>query len=471
MRSGETVSKYFHNVLHSVIRLHGELLKRPEPIPENSIDERWKWFKNCLGALDGTHVKVRVPMSEKPKYRNRKGDISTNVLGVCSQDMQFIYVLLGWEGFAANGRVLRDAIRRTNGLRVPHGYYYFVDAGYTNCTGFFAPFCGQRREMSDDGNDVILEESDDDEANESITSVEPSDEWSAMRMTLAGHIKMDTSKTKGLSQNKRFWTEEEDNKLIESLLELNNDGRFKAEGSFKPGHLKELEKKLHEKLSGCDLLAKPHIESRMKTLKTNFQIVHDMLTGPNCSGFGWDTERKTVTAEKPVWDAYIQSHKEAAPFKLKSFPYYDELSMIFGKDRATGQHAETPADVEEQLQNEGGDYNPDDYASTEDVNNASDNNVDIHSGDLAAALTESTMTLAAVIEKSSARLSKAIVEDLNDKHMQLGEELSRTTTLTIMDRHKVYRLIVQDNALVSYFFSLPDELKDDWAKGILAGTI
>ena len=43
--------------------------------------------------------------------------------------------------------------------------------------------------MPDDGNDLILEESDgDDEVHESITSVEPSDEWSAMRMTLAGHM-------------------------------------------------------------------------------------------------------------------------------------------------------------------------------------------------------------------------------------------------------------------------------------------
>ena len=42
--------------------------------------------------------------------------------------------------------------------------------------------------MPDDGNDVILEESDDDEANESITTVEPSDEWSDMRMNLAGHM-------------------------------------------------------------------------------------------------------------------------------------------------------------------------------------------------------------------------------------------------------------------------------------------
>ncbi|XP_060962712.1 protein ALP1-like isoform X1 [Cannabis sativa] len=154
MRSGETISKYFHNVLHSIIRLHGELLKRPEPVLENSTDERWKWFKNCLGALDGTHIRVRVSMNDKPKYRTRKGEIATNVLGVCSQDLQFIYVLPGWEGSAADGRVLRDAIRRTNGLCVPNGYYYLVDAGYTNCKGFLAPYRGQRYHLNqwEDGN-------------------------------------------------------------------------------------------------------------------------------------------------------------------------------------------------------------------------------------------------------------------------------------------------------------------------------
>ena len=45
IRSGETVSKYFHNVLHSVIRLHGELLKPFEPVHENSTNESWRWFK------------------------------------------------------------------------------------------------------------------------------------------------------------------------------------------------------------------------------------------------------------------------------------------------------------------------------------------------------------------------------------------------------------------------------------------
>ena len=62
-----------------------------------------------------------MPLEDKPRYRNPKGEIATNVLAVCSQDMQFIYVLAGWEGFAVDGRVLQNVISRRNGLRVPHG--------------------------------------------------------------------------------------------------------------------------------------------------------------------------------------------------------------------------------------------------------------------------------------------------------------------------------------------------------------
>lgn len=35
--------------------------------------------------------------------------------------MMFTFVLPGWEGSAADGRVLRDAITRRNGLKVPSG--------------------------------------------------------------------------------------------------------------------------------------------------------------------------------------------------------------------------------------------------------------------------------------------------------------------------------------------------------------
>ncbi|XP_023749531.1 protein ALP1-like [Lactuca sativa] len=147
-RSGETISKIVTRVCNAVIRLHPYLLKKPEPVTENSTDQRWKWLKNCLGALDGTHIKCLVPLKDKPKYRTRKNDIATNVLGVCSQDMQFIYVLLGWEGSTADGRVLRDALLRPHGLKVPRPGYYLVDVGYTNGEGFLAPYRGQRYHLN-----------------------------------------------------------------------------------------------------------------------------------------------------------------------------------------------------------------------------------------------------------------------------------------------------------------------------------
>ena len=43
-----------------------------------------------------------------------------------------------------DGRVLRDAISRPDGLKIPNDQYYLVDAGYTNGKGFLAPYRGQR---------------------------------------------------------------------------------------------------------------------------------------------------------------------------------------------------------------------------------------------------------------------------------------------------------------------------------------
>ena len=64
---------------------------------------------------------VNAPCKDRPKYLTRKGTIAMNVLGECSPEMEFIYVLPCWEGSAHGGRILRDAISRPNGLKVPRG--------------------------------------------------------------------------------------------------------------------------------------------------------------------------------------------------------------------------------------------------------------------------------------------------------------------------------------------------------------
>lgn len=54
-------------------------------------------------------------------YRTRKYDIVVNVLGVCDQIMKIFYVLSGWQGSAADCRVLRDIVTMSHGLKVPQG--------------------------------------------------------------------------------------------------------------------------------------------------------------------------------------------------------------------------------------------------------------------------------------------------------------------------------------------------------------
>lgn len=118
-RSGETVSRQFHTVLKAVMKIGKFYIKQVDPSVTYDGDNKWKWFEGSLGALDGTLIKMTVPVEDRPRYRDRKGDITTNVLATCDPSLRFNYVLPGWEGSASDPRILGDALRRPNGLRVP----------------------------------------------------------------------------------------------------------------------------------------------------------------------------------------------------------------------------------------------------------------------------------------------------------------------------------------------------------------
>jgi hypothetical protein len=51
----------------------------------------------------------------------RKHTTTQNVLAAVNFDLQFTYVLAGWEGSAHDALILRDALERTDGLRVQPG--------------------------------------------------------------------------------------------------------------------------------------------------------------------------------------------------------------------------------------------------------------------------------------------------------------------------------------------------------------
>ncbi|KAA0054852.1 retrotransposon protein [Cucumis melo var. makuwa] len=91
---------------------------------------------------------------------------------------------------------------------------------------------------------------------------------------------------------RHVWTKEKEGTLVECLMELVSIGGWKSDnGTFRLGYLAQLVRMMAEKLPGCQL------------------------------------------------------HPAAKGFLNKLFSYYNELTYVFGRDKATGQFAETFADV------------------------------------------------------------------------------------------------------------------------------
>jgi hypothetical protein len=98
------------------------------------------FFKDCLGAVDGTHITATPPATNIVCYRDRKGGISQNVLIGTTFDMRVCYCMAGWEGSAAEGRIYESA--QAHNFTIPSGMYYLADAGFLNCMSLLVPYRG-----------------------------------------------------------------------------------------------------------------------------------------------------------------------------------------------------------------------------------------------------------------------------------------------------------------------------------------
>lgn len=140
-------------MLVSILILHKHIVKLPTPkttlSPRIALESKYAtFFTDCIGALDGTHIDVSLPLDEQPRYRNRKGHLSQNVLAACNFEMEFTYVLAGWEGSAHDGTVYRDA-HYNQGFITPLGKYWLGDAGYPNTDTILVPYRGTRYHLKE----------------------------------------------------------------------------------------------------------------------------------------------------------------------------------------------------------------------------------------------------------------------------------------------------------------------------------
>ncbi|KAH6785500.1 hypothetical protein C2S51_037955 [Perilla frutescens var. frutescens] len=145
-------SQNFNKTLKALNTIAPDMMVKPSTGIPAKIQESTRFnpfFKDCIRAIDGTHIPTTVPGREVSSFRNRHGTQSHNILAACNFDLQFMYVLSGWEGSAHDSRLLNHALSRRNGFHVPQGKYFLVDCGFANQRQFLAPLRGVRYHLKD----------------------------------------------------------------------------------------------------------------------------------------------------------------------------------------------------------------------------------------------------------------------------------------------------------------------------------
>uniref|UniRef100_A0A162AHN3 Uncharacterized protein n=1 Tax=Daucus carota subsp. sativus TaxID=79200 RepID=A0A162AHN3_DAUCS len=283
------------------------------------------------------------------------------------------------------------------------------------------------------------------------------------------------------------WGSKEDATLVKSLLKLVDDGGWRAEnGQLKSGAYGKLEKIMGELLPGCGMKARPHIESRVRLLRKQFFAIEEMR-GPNCSGFGWNELEKSITCEKSIFEEWLKSHPNAKGLRNKSFPFYDELAQVFGKDRANGEGVESPADAVEEIANdeESNLYqqagqqkdNLEDEVSPRNVQPTDtgargSKRIKTDSLEIVKELTFGLQKISNVMETEYENIAKLTScfqheSDGANKRMMVNSELLKIEGLSPDQFIKAGRKIALDPLETDYFFSLPEDYRSTYVQALL----
>ncbi|KAL0402345.1 UNVERIFIED_CONTAM: hypothetical protein Slati_4264400 [Sesamum latifolium] len=119
----EIIHRRFHRVLSALCALAPDMITRPNWTNTHpkitSNPNFYPYFKDCIGAIDGILEPAWAPQVYQNRYRSRKDRIAQNVLAICDFNMNFTYVYAGWEGSAADARVLDHAISQDSTFLSP----------------------------------------------------------------------------------------------------------------------------------------------------------------------------------------------------------------------------------------------------------------------------------------------------------------------------------------------------------------
>ncbi|PWA40378.1 myb/SANT-like domain-containing protein [Artemisia annua] len=124
------------------------------------------------------------------------------------------------------------------------------------------------------------------------------------------------------------------------------DPSWKTDNGFRSNYMAEVQRRILVKRPTFLKKVSPHIESKVKWLKTKFHVINGMIKYSGCQ---WNDVDKKIACERDWYLKYCENHKEANG--LWDFPFL-YFNLVYGKDRATGTVVEGFKDAIHNMENE-----------------------------------------------------------------------------------------------------------------------
>ncbi|KAI3795491.1 hypothetical protein L1987_38146 [Smallanthus sonchifolius] len=267
---------------------------------------------------------------------------------------------------------------------------------------------------------------------------------------------------KGVLEKIKKWNEKEDEMLVAAMLDVLNSGsNYKSDNGFKRGFYNAVEQQLAILLPRAGIKAKPHIESPIKTIKSDWSAMHDMLAWNNKSGFRWDYNNDMLEAPQPVWQAYI--YKANGRDAQTAADILSDINIE--EQEATGDGLDD-IDVDQPL-------NSPSYVASREESSTQRKRKRRNSWDpLMNSLKESAEIIGAEIRGATNTFNSVFGTegDREELRNNLFAEMNKVEGLTTRECDKAVCKLTQNKELMVIFYKVDEKRKLRWVKNMLDDT-
>ncbi|XP_072148042.1 uncharacterized protein [Setaria viridis] len=254
---------------------------------------------------------------------------------------------------------------------------------------------------------------------------------------------MEKGKKSGSGRGYISWNDDMDKALLDTFVEYYNKGD-RCQNGWKSHVYTAAIKNVREK---CNVdISKDNIMARNKTFDKHYTIINGMLES---SGFGWDWNKNKISVDSDaVWEEYVAKNKEASGYRHKTVLYWDSISLVFGKDHATGEAARTAAESSKDMSKE-------DLGNKEPTSSATSGSLKRQrSGDsFTSMMAEKLDKFAEALKEEAPKgpTSKEILDTLNEV-----QGLDEDTLLDLFD------ILTGDARKYESLLALPERMRKRW---------